>query len=70
MGTLSTAAFPPISTKPSDNFDSLYTIQRVDLRVYIKNVEFNSFRLTHDTAPRCGRNSVFRTNQKAHDMTG
>jgi hypothetical protein len=51
MGTLSTSASPPISTKPSDAFDSICTIQRVDLRVYIKNVEFNSFRLTHDTVP-------------------
>jgi len=26
MGTLSSSAFPPISTKPSDNFDSICTI--------------------------------------------
>ncbi|CAK63336.1 unnamed protein product (macronuclear) [Paramecium tetraurelia] len=70
MGTLSSTAFPPISTKPSDNFDSLCTIQRVDLRVYVNNVEFNNFRLSHDSAPRCGKNAVFKTNHKAHDSTG
>ena len=70
MGTLSSSAAPPISVKPSDNFDSICTVQRVDLRVYINNVEFSNFRLTHDTAPRCGKNAVFKTNIKAHDMTG
>ena len=48
MGTVTKKAFPPISKKESNSFDSLCEIQRVDLKVYINNVEFNNFRLSYD----------------------
>lgn len=60
MGTISSSAFPPISMKTSINYDSLCTIQRVDCRVYINNVVFDSFKMNYTNIPECGFNGVFR----------
>ncbi|CAK63318.1 unnamed protein product (macronuclear) [Paramecium tetraurelia] len=70
MGSLSSSAFPPISGKPSSAFDTICTVQRVDLKVYLTNVEFHNFRLTYDNIPRCQNNAAFRQHHAAHDMTG
>lgn len=51
MGTVSTTAFPPIDTPISSEFDTICTPQKIDLKVYLTNVEFHNFRLTYDNIP-------------------
>jgi hypothetical protein len=59
MGTQSSSTFPPPLTKPSDNIDSICTIQKMDGRVYMDNIVFHNFKYTYTNLPECSRNSVF-----------
>ena len=60
LGTATTSSFPPMSLKPSTAFDTICTIQTVDCRVYVNNVEFENVRLNYTGLPQCGNNAVFR----------
>ena len=44
MATISSAAFPPISNRPSTAFDTICTVQAVDSKVYTDSVTFEGFK--------------------------
>ncbi|CAD8206675.1 unnamed protein product [Paramecium pentaurelia] len=67
--SVSSNAYPPVS-RSSNNADIINTIQRMDTRVYIDNVQFDGYRLAYDQHPQCSNNAVFRQNIYALDVVG
>lgn len=60
MGSVTLTAFPPIDSSPSSEYDVICKPQKIDLKVYMNNIEFHNFRLSYDNIPQCGLNAAFR----------